>query len=202
MYIDYRTKIAHKIIMNINSLEKQLLCPMLILWSKFSMSWQPMWPTINLVMKISVGSRKLPWARIMGQFSVVAMKFYLWYRCLKLNMWLGSFYAIVQGKILPKFYPPEFICKLDIWNGSLIFVFALASSSSPWASSHARNFPIFLIMEWIYSRGAYSWSGPHWQSIGYRTSHQVGIQFQLGLDSIPIMLESIVSWHTCPGVEC
>jgi hypothetical protein len=44
----------------------------------------------------------------------------------------------------------------------------------------------------FYSRGAYSQSGPHQQSIRYQNFDQVGIEFQSGWDWILIRPEHIV----------
>ena len=50
---------------------------MLSFYYKFSVGWKFTWPTIVLMMKIIVGSRKLLWSTIVGLFVVVVWGVFL-----------------------------------------------------------------------------------------------------------------------------
>ena len=61
----------NKIITPINFQGKQLLSPALIIYLRLSMCWKLMWPTLFLIMRISVGSVKLLWHIVIGLLSVI-----------------------------------------------------------------------------------------------------------------------------------
>ena len=74
--IIYKTKVGqNKVITRINFLEKKIVWPTIIFYSKFCVGWNLMRPTLLLVIKISMGSRKLLWPTAIILFGTANTKY-------------------------------------------------------------------------------------------------------------------------------
>lgn len=100
--ISYMTKLAqNKIITHINFLEKQLVWPALIFYYRFCVGWNLMRPMLLLVIKSSMGSRKLLWSTTMVQLTlniIFSVTYYLTL-CIAITIYCVSLNLLRTRKI-------------------------------------------------------------------------------------------------------